>query len=65
MKFFVGVTDNNWYNYLANSRPDEVNFWQPGGRQTFKAIEANDLFLFKLHNPLNFIAGGTYLCLFL
>ena len=60
MKFFVGVTDNNWYNYLANSRPDEVNFWQPGGRQSFKAIEPNDLFLFKLHSPLNYISGGGF-----
>ena len=60
MKFFAGVTDNNWYNFLANFRPDEVNFWQPGGKQTFKAIEANDLFLFKLHSPLNYIAGGGF-----
>lgn len=60
MKFFVGVTDNNWFNFLANSRPDEVNFWRPGGGQAFKAIEANDLFLFKLHSPLNFIAGGGF-----
>ena len=33
MKIFVGVTDSNWYNYLAYNRPDEVNFWQPGGKQ--------------------------------
>jgi len=24
MKIFVGVTDNNWYNYLANIQPDKV-----------------------------------------
>ena len=60
MKLFVGVTDTNWYSFLANSRPDEVNFWQPGGRQTFKALEPNDLFLFKLHSPLNYIAGGGF-----
>ena len=44
MKIFVGVTDSNWYNYLAYNRPDEVNFWQPGGKQAFKAIGLNDLF---------------------
>jgi len=60
MKFYVGVTDNNWYNFLANSKPDEVNFWQPGGKLAFKALEPNDLFLFKLHSPLNFIAGGGF-----
>lgn len=60
MKFFVGVTDNDWYNFLSNSKPDEVNFWQPGGKQTFKAIDTYDLFLFKLHSPLNYIVGGGF-----
>ncbi|OPX89010.1 MAG: hypothetical protein A4E52_01126 [Pelotomaculum sp. PtaB.Bin013] len=60
MKLFVGVTDIKWYNYLANNKPDEVNFWQPGGKQVFKAIKTNDLFLFKLHSPLNYIAGGGF-----
>lgn len=57
---YVGVTDNNWYNYLANNQPDEVNFWQPGGHQIFKALEPNGMFLFKLHSPLDFIAGGGF-----
>jgi len=60
MKFYVGVTDSNWYNYLAYNRPDELNFWQPGGKQTFKAVGPNDLFLFKLHSPLNYIVGGGF-----
>lgn len=60
MKLFVGVTDNNWYNYLAQQEPDEVNFWQPGGRQTFRALEPYGIFLFKLHAPYNFIAGGGF-----
>lgn len=60
MKLFVGVTDNNWYNYLAQQEPDEVNFWQPGGRQTFRALEPYGVFLFKLHAPYNFIAGGGF-----
>lgn len=60
MKIFVGVTDINWYNYLSNIQPEEVNFWQPGGRQVFKALDTNDLFLFKLHSPLNYIAGGGF-----
>jgi len=60
MKLYVGVTDNNWYDFLAQQQPDEVNFWQPGGRQTFRALEPCGMFLFKLHNPLNFIAGGGF-----
>ena len=60
MKFYIGVTDTNWYNFLSNSKPDELNFWQPGGKQAFKALQSNDLFLFKLHSPLNYIAGGGF-----
>lgn len=58
MKFFVGITDNDWFSFLAERRPDELNFWRPGGSGTFKAIAPGDLFLFKLHSPLNFIVGG-------
>lgn len=32
MKGFVGVTDNDWFAFLAQQPDiDEVNFWQPGG----------------------------------
>jgi len=60
MKLYIGVTDNNWYKFLATHKPDEVNFWQPGGRQVFKVLEPNGMFLFKLHSPLDFIAGGGF-----
>ncbi|PSO48772.1 MAG: hypothetical protein BRC33_08745 [Cyanobacteria bacterium SW_9_44_58] len=58
IKFWVGVTDNNWYNFLANLKPDEVNFWQPSGTPPFR--RNIELFLFKLHTPLNYITGGGY-----
>ncbi|EDX86766.1 hypothetical protein S7335_4472 [Synechococcus sp. PCC 7335] len=58
MKFWVGVTDNNWYSFLSERQPDEVNFWQPSGTPPFK--KRLELFLFKLHSPLNYIAGGGY-----
>ena len=60
MKLYIGVTDINWYNYLAEIKPDEVNFWQPGGKTNFKAVAQNDLFLFKLHSPQNYISGGGF-----
>lgn len=60
VRFYIGVTDNNWYKYLANQRPDEVNFWRPGGGKGFRVIEEGGLFLFKLHSPLNYIAGGGF-----
>jgi putative restriction endonuclease len=59
VNLFVAVTDNEWSAYLA-AQPhlEEVNFWQPGGQTNFKALQAGELFLFKLHSPHNFIVGG-------
>ena len=58
MKLFVGVTDFDWFTQLSERSPSEVNFWQPSGRTRFRALDAGDLFLFKLHAPRNFIVGG-------
>jgi putative restriction endonuclease len=59
MRFFVGVTDYDWFRFLA-AQPgiDEVNFWQPSGGVEFKALQPGELFLFKLHSPRNFVVGG-------
>lgn len=59
MKYFVGVTDNNWFNFLSSIKPDEVNFWRPSGI-SFKSIDIGLPFLFKLHSPLNYIVGGGF-----
>jgi putative restriction endonuclease len=58
MKLFVGVTNNDWYRFLSERGPDEVNFWRPRSQTDFKALQSGDIFLFKLHSPLDFIAGG-------
>ena len=60
MRFFVAVTDNAWFRYLAALKPDEVNFWQPSGRARFSAVRTGGPFLFKLHSPLNYIVGGGF-----
>lgn len=60
MKCWVGITDNQWFEMLSGLQPDEVNFWQPGGKTNFKAIPPGAPFLFKLHSPLNYIAGGGF-----
>lgn len=60
MKFYVGVTDNKWFEFLATRRPDEANFWRPGGSGSFQIIPPGAPFLFKLHSPNNFIAGGGF-----
>lgn len=54
----VAVTDGEWFRFLRN-RSDlaEVNFWSPSGT-SFRALSPGELFLFKLHAPLNFIVGG-------
>jgi len=58
MKLFVGVTNNEWFRFLAERNPDEVNFWRPRSQADVKALTQGDVFLFKLHSPLDFIAGG-------
>ena len=58
IKLYVGITDRSWFNSLAASPPDEVNFWQPSGSKPFKVLRPGELFLFKLHAPNNFIVGG-------
>jgi len=60
MKFYIGVTDDNWFHFLAQQRPDEVNFWRPRDKSNFKVIEEGAPFLFKLHSPNNFIVGGGF-----
>lgn len=60
MKLWVGVTDKNWFEHLSILSPDEVNFWQPGGSKTFRALQPGEPFLFKLHAPENYIVGGGF-----
>jgi HNH endonuclease len=59
MRLYIAVTDNDWFRYLR-SLPfvDEVNFWQPGGRLSFRRLRPGELLLFKLHHPENYIVGG-------
>jgi len=59
VRFFVAVTDDAWFKYLADLNPDEVNFWRPSGRG-FGAIDVGAPFLFKLHSPLDYIVGGGF-----
>jgi len=60
MKFWVGVTENGWFEFLSKSQPNEINFWKPSGKGEFRVLSPGDLFLFKLHSPLNYIVGGGF-----
>lgn len=60
MKFWVGVTDKAWFDWLRAKAPGEVNFWQPSARPLAGFLEPGVPFLFKLHAPRNFIVGGGF-----
>lgn len=60
VKIYVGITDFDWFKTLKQANCDEVNFWKPGGRTNFKALDEGDLFLFKLHSPKDYIVGGGF-----
>lgn len=57
-KGYIGLTDPDWYTFLsAQTCVDEVNFWQPHGGRTFRALRPKELFFFKLRAPKKSIAG--------
>lgn len=58
VKLVIAVTDGDWFE-LLRKQPElgEVNFWAPSA-QNFRALQAGELFLFKLHAPRNYIVGG-------
>jgi len=60
MKFYIGVTDDDWFHFLAKHQPEEVNFWRPRDKSNFKVINEGAPFLFKLHSPNNYIVGGGF-----
>ena len=63
-KFAVGVTNETWFKRLKELSQSEyldvVNFWTPNPGKSFQALERGELFLFKLHNPNNYIVGGGF-----
>ncbi|MDE3073629.1 MAG: hypothetical protein KGJ63_12980 [Pseudomonadota bacterium] len=44
MKFWLGVTDNQWYEFVSGRAFDEVNFWQPSARAPFTNLPAGTPF---------------------
>lgn len=61
MRGYVGVTDNDWYRFLA-ARPgiQEVSFWQPSGGRGFHVLAPGEPFFFKTHAPHNRVVGGGF-----
>jgi putative restriction endonuclease len=59
MRFYVAITDFEWFSFLSAQKPDEVNFWQPSAHG-FKRLQPGEPLLFKLHSPRNYIVGGGF-----
>jgi putative restriction endonuclease len=61
VKTYVGVTDGDWYQFLA-ARPmlNEVNFWRPSGGREFRVLTPGEPFFFKTHYPHNRVVGGGF-----
>jgi putative restriction endonuclease len=58
VKLVIAVTDGDWFEILRQEAAlREVNFWAPSA-SSFRALTPGELFLFKLHAPLNAIVGG-------
>ena len=58
INLLIAVTDGDWFEMLRRqSDLSEVNFWAPSAAN-FRALQAGELFLFKLHAPRNVIVGG-------
>jgi putative restriction endonuclease len=67
VKLWVGITDNNWFHFLNGKAPlDEVNFWRPTTPTPYrKDFFPGMPFLFKLHAPDEYIAGGAFFLKFI
>jgi len=60
MLFWAGVTDNRWFEFVAQHESREVNFWQPSARPPFTGLPEGTPFLFKLKRPHNHFVGGGF-----
>ncbi len=60
MKYWVANTDLEWFSYLAELAPDEVNFWQPNAVRPV-TLPPGGLWLFKLKvRDGGWVVGGGY-----
>lgn len=63
MRFYLGVTDTEWFQSLRALSPEDVNFWQPSGR-ALRGLEPGEPFLFKLKAPYRKIGGVAFFSAF-
>ena len=53
MKLWVGVTDNDWFDFQSRAGVDEVNIWQPSSRAPIVGLEPGSPFMFKLNGSIH------------
>jgi putative restriction endonuclease len=60
VRYWVANTDSAWFNFLAELRPDEVNFWQPNAVRPI-SLPIGAPWLFKRHvRQGGEIVGGAF-----
>ena len=65
MRFYVGLTDHDWFTHIKSHRPLEANFWRPGGPTPFRVLDPGGLFLFKQKKAHEGrVVGGGYFQMF-
>ena len=61
MRLWVGITNNEWFRFLAaKGSREEINFWRPTPQPYRQDFYPGMPFLFKLHAPEEFIVGGGF-----
>ena len=61
MRLWVGITNNEWFRFLAaKGSAEEINFWRPTPQPYRQDFYPGMPFLFKLHAPEEFIVGGGF-----
>lgn len=64
MRYWVGITDWDWFQFLRARQPlEEVNFWQPSAGRRPVHLDRGALFLFKLHAASGgaIVGGGFFI----
>jgi Predicted restriction endonuclease len=60
VRYWIANTDRKWFEFLADVRPDEVNFWQPNAVRPI-TLSPGAPWLFKLHvREGGRIVGGAF-----
>jgi putative restriction endonuclease len=60
MRFWLGVTDPAWFEFLRRNQAVEANFWQPSPVPLANFLQPGTPFLFKLRRQPYVVGGGYF-----